>query len=252
MALSHDRLNAEWLEADGLGGFAMGTVAGWRTRRYHGLLTPAVMPPSGRAVLVDGFEVWLERNGVRTPLSSQQYLGDLTHPDGASRIVDFQSTPWPTWTYRLDDGFEVVQELLVPHENSVAVVRWSLPKPESGLKLIVRPLLSGRDSHALHYENSGASMSAESTSERVRWRPYKSLPAVLSLANATYRHDPVWYRNFLLEEERNRGFEHKMDLLSPGELSWPINGTPAMWILAAESPRGEWPLGPGNAITDGN
>ena len=54
MTLSSERLAAEWLEADGLGGFASGTVAGWRTRRYHGLLTPAVLPPSGRAVLVDG------------------------------------------------------------------------------------------------------------------------------------------------------------------------------------------------------
>jgi len=25
----------EWLEADGLGGFASGTVSGIRTRRYH-------------------------------------------------------------------------------------------------------------------------------------------------------------------------------------------------------------------------
>ena len=31
----------EWLVADGLGGYAMGTVAGLRTRRYHGLLVPA-------------------------------------------------------------------------------------------------------------------------------------------------------------------------------------------------------------------
>ena len=28
----------EWLVTDGLGGYACGTVAGLRTRRYHGLL----------------------------------------------------------------------------------------------------------------------------------------------------------------------------------------------------------------------
>ena len=47
---------AEWLEADGLGGFASGTVSGIRTRRYHGLLVPATTPPAGRIVLVNGFE----------------------------------------------------------------------------------------------------------------------------------------------------------------------------------------------------
>jgi glycogen debranching enzyme len=47
---------AEWLEADGSGGFASGTVSGVRSRRYHGLLVPATMPPAGRTVLVNGFE----------------------------------------------------------------------------------------------------------------------------------------------------------------------------------------------------
>ncbi|MBL8978606.1 MAG: glycogen debranching enzyme N-terminal domain-containing protein, partial [Gemmatimonadetes bacterium] len=45
-------LGAEWLETDGLGGFASGLVGGWRRRRYHGLLVPAIRPPSARAVLV--------------------------------------------------------------------------------------------------------------------------------------------------------------------------------------------------------
>ena len=38
----------EWLVTDGLGGFAMGTAAGLRTRRYHGLLVVATAPPIGR------------------------------------------------------------------------------------------------------------------------------------------------------------------------------------------------------------
>src|SRR5206468_9889316 len=36
----------EWLLADGLGGYAMGTVSGLRTRRYHGLLTVATGLPA--------------------------------------------------------------------------------------------------------------------------------------------------------------------------------------------------------------
>src|SRR5262249_52691395 len=49
MPLTHPP-NAEWLEADGLGGFASGTVAGPRTRRYHALLlTPTTPPPGPRA-----------------------------------------------------------------------------------------------------------------------------------------------------------------------------------------------------------
>ena len=51
--------DAEWLEADGLGGFASGTVALARTRRYHAWLLAAVTQPTGRAVLVNGAEMWL-------------------------------------------------------------------------------------------------------------------------------------------------------------------------------------------------
>ena len=50
----------EWLETDGLGGFASGTASGIRTRRYHALLLTATTPPTGRMVLVNGFEAWIE------------------------------------------------------------------------------------------------------------------------------------------------------------------------------------------------
>jgi glycogen debranching enzyme len=56
MSTSLPPSEAEWLEPDRLGGFASGTVSGVRTRRYHGLLVPATIPPAGRTVLVNGFE----------------------------------------------------------------------------------------------------------------------------------------------------------------------------------------------------
>jgi Glycogen debranching enzyme N terminal len=49
-------LESEWLEPDGLGGFASGTVSGVRSRRYHALLLAATTPPTGRVVLVNGLE----------------------------------------------------------------------------------------------------------------------------------------------------------------------------------------------------
>src|SRR5512147_2830768 len=58
MAASVER-EAEWLEADGLGGFASGTASGVRTRRYHALLLAAAAPPGDRRALVQGFVAWL-------------------------------------------------------------------------------------------------------------------------------------------------------------------------------------------------
>ncbi|MCI0343834.1 MAG: glycogen debranching enzyme N-terminal domain-containing protein, partial [Chloroflexi bacterium] len=63
----------EWLEADGLGGFASGTTGGVRTRRYHALLMAAVTPPTGRVALVNGFDAWVEVDGGSLPLTTQRY-----------------------------------------------------------------------------------------------------------------------------------------------------------------------------------
>ena len=52
----------EWLEPDGLGGFASGTATGIRTRRYHALLLTAVTPPTGRMVLVNGVDACLDND----------------------------------------------------------------------------------------------------------------------------------------------------------------------------------------------
>src|SRR5687768_5428087 len=119
-------LEAEWLEADGLGGFASGTVGGARARRYHALLLAATTPPTGRMVLVSGLEVWVETAAGRFALSSQRYAPDVVHPDGERRLVEFRAEPWPQWTYRCADGTAVAQEVIACHGRGEVVVRWRL------------------------------------------------------------------------------------------------------------------------------
>ena len=83
---------AEWIETDGCGGFASGTVSGIRTRRYHAILLSATTPPTGRFVLVNGFDAWVTTPGGSYALSSQYYGGGVTHPDGYRRIGEFERT----------------------------------------------------------------------------------------------------------------------------------------------------------------
>ena len=42
----------EWLETNGIGGFASSTIVGMNTRRYHGLLVASLKPPVDRYVLL--------------------------------------------------------------------------------------------------------------------------------------------------------------------------------------------------------
>ncbi len=149
MALAQpgERWSREWLEADGLGGFASGTVAGVA---HAPLPRPAAggdPATDGRMVLVNGLEVWLETAAGRFALSTQRYTPGVTYPDGERRIVDFVADPWPCWTFRAEDGTEVMQEIVAHHGQPEVALRWRLGASESA-RLIARPLLAGRDYHA--------------------------------------------------------------------------------------------------------
>src|SRR5213594_2009132 len=130
----------EWLEADGLGGFASGTVSGVRTRRYHALLLTATTPPTGRIVLVNGFEAWADVDGRSTALTTQRYAPDVLHPDGATRVVSFDPQPWPSWQFALPDGTMLSQEVFAVHGTTMVVVTWTVTAATQPVDLRVRPL----------------------------------------------------------------------------------------------------------------
>jgi predicted glycogen debranching enzyme len=228
----------EWLEADGLGGFASGTAGGLRTRRYHALLLAATTPPTGRMVLVNGFDAWVRTPNGQYAITSQRYAPDAIYPDGAWHIESVASEPWPTWRFRFADGTVVEQQLFVPHGIAAVALAWRLVEPRPGVTLHLRPFLSGRDYHALHHENPAFRHLPERDGECLVWRPYQGVPGILSLANASYASDPSWYRNFLYSEEQARGLDAVEDLASPGTLSWDLSDGEAAWVLAAEGPGG--------------
>jgi predicted glycogen debranching enzyme len=221
----------EYLEADGLGGFASGTETGERTRRYHALLLTATTPPTGRVVLVNGFDAFVETPSGRVALSTQRYASGDLHPDGAEHLASFSHEPWPTWTWSLPDGTRVTQELLVAPETPRALLRWTASGPAT---VAVRPFLSGRDYHALHHENDALRFDATVDAARVSWRTYASVPAIVALSNGTYAHEPFWYRSFLYEEERARGLDHVEDLAAPGVFRFDLAAGPAVLALAAD------------------
>ena len=69
-------MGREWLETNGLGGFACSTIIGMNTRRYHGLLIPAQSASHGRFVALSKFEETLIVPGAGIfELSSNCYAG---------------------------------------------------------------------------------------------------------------------------------------------------------------------------------
>ena len=241
----------EWLETDGLGGFASGTTAGIRTRRYHALLLTATTPPTGGVVLVNGFDAWVDTPAGSFALSTQRYAPDVLHPDGASHITAFTNDPWPTWEFEVADGTRMTQEILVQHGTGATVIVWTLVRGEGPVVLRARPFLSGRDYHSMHHENGAFRFEADRNNAVVTFRPYEGLPAVEALSNGDYRHAPDWYRQFLYTAERERGLDDAEDLASPGEFSWSLSGPgeQAMWLLRTAGAGSDEPRDAADVVT---
>src|SRR5687768_5555667 len=104
-------LTREWLETNGLGGFASSTIIGLNTRRYHGLLTAATKPPVGRMVLLSKLEEALVIDGRRSEISANQYPGTV-HPEGFQLQTGFRLDPFPVFTYAIA-GLEIEKSVFM-------------------------------------------------------------------------------------------------------------------------------------------
>ncbi len=108
----------EWLVPDGLGGFAMGSVCGLRTRRYHGLLVVAD-PYLNRKVGLVALDPVV--NGVR--LGTHEWHDGTIAPRGHVYLERFELVNGlPSWQWRL--GSTVIRRELAMRHGSpcVAVV----------------------------------------------------------------------------------------------------------------------------------
>ncbi len=118
-------LQLEWLETNGLGGFASSTITGANTRRYHGLLVAATHPPAGRRVLLSRVDEQLDSDGRRFDLATGVYVGDVVHPQGYLNLVEFKLDPGPVMTYQLAD-IALVKSVTMRHGYNQTIISWHL------------------------------------------------------------------------------------------------------------------------------
>src|SRR3954469_5224413 len=92
----------EWLVADGVGGYAMGTVAGLRTRRYHGLLAVAVDGPGSRTLGLAALDPVLVVGDARHRLATDEWSSGTVDPAGHELLVSFDlQDGLPRWRWQI-------------------------------------------------------------------------------------------------------------------------------------------------------
>src|SRR5215510_4612473 len=117
----------EWLETNGIGGFAASTITGMNTRRYHGLLVAATKPPVGRMVLLSKFEETLVSGDRRFELSCNRYPG-VVHPQGYVFLKQFRRDPFPVFVYEVD-GLELEKSVFMVEGENTTVIQYALRGP---------------------------------------------------------------------------------------------------------------------------
>ncbi|HRY28617.1 MAG TPA: amylo-alpha-1,6-glucosidase [Elusimicrobiota bacterium] len=203
----------EWLETNGRGGYAMGTVAGCNTRRYHGLLTVPLRPPVQRFQVLNRLEESVFINNTRYPLSCQAYPG-VVHPHGYHYLERFRLDPFPVWTYTVSNVRLEKTFFLRYGEDTAVVLYRHLAGPKIAIE--TRPLVTCRDHHHIVREDERFKDRFEISPHLVKLKCTSDHTLFMGAEEGTFNQDSFWYLNQEYEWEKMRGLEHREDAFSPG------------------------------------
>ena len=230
----------EWLETNGIGGFASGTISGAHSRRYHGLLTAATRPPLGRVVMLSKFEETLTIDGNSYELSANRYP-HAVHPQGFKYLKSFRLDPFPIWTFELE-GIQIEKKIFMVYGENTTVCQWSVvtdeftswleipnvnepPSPrERQISLELKPLLAFRDYHHLRQDTEDFNIAFEAAKNIVSMTPSTEFPALFLTHNAvSIEKTSHWYRDFEYAIEKERGFDFRENLFQPFVLKFDLS-----------------------------
>lgn len=203
----------EWLETNGQGAYAMGTVAGSNTRRYHGLLNAPLYPPLDRFQIVNRLEEAFLLDGKRHEMSCQSYPGTI-YPQGFANLVNFRLDPYPVWTYAAG-GARLEKSFFLRYGESTAVVLYELLDGPP-VTIEARPLMTGRGHHDLTREDDRFARSVSLHDHGVAVRILPNLTAYVTARDGAFFPDGFWYRNQEYAWEQRRGFPFREDAFAPG------------------------------------
>ena len=209
-------LRREWLDTNGLGGYASSTVIGCHTRKYHGLLVAALEDPPMRAVLLSKLEVSLHTHRKVFRCATNKYPG-VFHPTGHKYIERFNYYLFPRTVYRIGDIlFE--KSLVCIHGSNTVCVRYSLKESPRPLTVRIQPLLAYRDIHSLMKENMSVQVKTYFEKNGFKIEPYRGMPPLFCATGrkSVFYPSPEWKYNTEYMKEERRGYAYQEDLFSPG------------------------------------
>lgn len=261
---SLEHLSKIWLLTNGSGAYAMGTLPGVNTSRYHGLLIAATRPPVGRIAVLNQV---LEQLSIARPKGGESTFEFNTlrfndgqgqpayAPAGHAMLARFDRGLSVRWEYRLEFG-SFIRELFLHWKEQAATVRYALNlSPDAWAvrppRLRLSPMLSLRDFHALNHRGQGLPMSVHrDRADLVRIE--RSNLAVTLQGPGHWQDaspDAHWWTGVHYPMDAERGQECFEDLFVPGGFQIDLTHDATM-DLALSVALGDQPADPHDWMTD--
>jgi predicted glycogen debranching enzyme len=214
-------LEREWLVANGLGGYASGTVSGVHTRRYHGLLISALPAPLGRIVMLNDLAEQITlTDGTSVRLGHGIKEGDPTQFCGPPVLSEFRlESGLPVWLYTIGD-FVFEKRLLLPHlQNSVHII-YRMLSGDGAVTLELCPAVNFRMHEALPdtpiREDYAITLIGRNRYEISSGGPVRHLRIALYGQDPAFIVDNRTIQPIVFWMEESRGYYNKGNLWSPG------------------------------------
>jgi 4-alpha-glucanotransferase len=221
----------EWWVANGLGGYAAGTVAGSLTRAYHGLLVAPIEPPLGRLLLLTKADAWLEDGAESWPLCTNRWASGAVEPRGHVHLEHFElNGSIPTWRYAIGDRV-VESAIWMEQGRNTTYVAWRLlAGPPARLRV---QLLANRRSY--HGGAAGIEQVTYAGSQ-ITVRGARGPDLRILAPEGEVTSDQSWYENFYLPLEHERGLPDRDRHLCVGAVQFALSGA---WVGIVASTEAE-------------
>lgn len=228
----------EWIETNGLGGWASSTISGAHTRRYHGLLVAATRPPVGRMVLLSKLDETIVCDGNRYELACN-YYPNTVHPTGYRYLDTVIKDLFPHFEYRAG-GVRIKKTIAAVNNENTTIILYEVLNAPSSFSLELQPFVAARDYHALMHANDVIQREAYFRDGIFRVQPYGSVTEMfISIPQADFTRSPDWYFNFEYPLEQQRGFDFREDLFTYGTFKLTLaEGQKIAVLISTQNPAG--------------
>ncbi len=213
----------EWIETDGLGGWASSTAAGMNTRRYHGLLVVARPDGAGRSVVLSRLDETVTLDGEAGQSAASFELGcnrfpGAVAPSGHLLLDSFERGLFPVFEYRLGQA-RLRKTIASIHGRATTVIVYELADTSAGAFVELLPFVAARDYHSLRRRSDADPAHCSFDEGLLQVAPRgANAPLYLFADGASFEDSPVWWNDFVYDRERERGLDFQEDLWVPGRI----------------------------------